>query len=165
MPINWIAVGCAALIPLAVGSVWYNVFGQAWMKASGVTEEQVKSANMPLIIGLSLLFSLMLATITAMLTIHQVHFYSILVDEPGMGKQGSELMAYIGGFMKKYGSNFRTFKHGAFHGFFSSIMFALPLIGTHALYERRGAKYVGIHWGYWAVSLSLMGGLICGWTP
>ena len=43
----------AALIPLAIGFIWYNqkVFGTAWMKEAGVTEEKMNNANMPLIFG------------------------------------------------------------------------------------------------------------------
>lgn len=164
MAINWIAVLCAAPIPLVIGAIWYNIFGKAWQQAASVTDEQVKGANMPLIMGLSLLFNLFLSAMMAYIVVHQAHYFSVLVNEPGFGKEGSEVMKMAAAYMSKYGSHFRTFKHGALHGFLTSILFVLPVIGTHALYERRGAKYIGIHWGYWAINLMLMGGLISAWT-
>ena len=50
----------AALIPLITGAVWYNpkVFGNAWLKTSGLTEEEAQSGNMAVIFGLSYVFGL-----------------------------------------------------------------------------------------------------------
>src|SRR5262245_48460798 len=57
---NWLAVLVAALASLPVGFIWYNpkVFGTAWMKAAGVDMNASKSANMPLIFGLTILMSM-----------------------------------------------------------------------------------------------------------
>jgi len=68
----------------------------------------------------------------------------------------------MAGMFEKYGSNFRTFKHGAFHGILASLMLALPLIGINALFERKGFKYIAINVGYWIVSFAIMGGIVCG---
>lgn len=164
--INWIAVLVAALFPLALGFVWYNpkVFGTAWMNASGMTPDDAKKANFPLIMGLSILFGLFLSLAMASITIHQTHIYSILINEPGFGKASSKVGVWLANFMKQYGSNFRTFKHGALHGTIASITIALPIIAIIAMYERKSFKYIMIHWGYWALCFILMGGLICGWT-
>ena len=62
--------------------------------------------------------------------------------------------------MDTYGGNFRTFKHGAFHGTLYSVFLVLPLIGINALFERKSWSYVWIHVGYWALTLALMGGVI-----
>jgi hypothetical protein len=54
----------AALIPTIVGFIYYNPkfgFGKAWMSASGVTEEMAAKGNMAIIIGVSLVLSVMLA--------------------------------------------------------------------------------------------------------
>jgi len=66
-------------------------------------------------------------------------------------------------FMDDYGEAFRTFKHGALHGVLAGIFIALPLIGTNALFERKGAKYIFINSGYWIVTFGIMGAIICGW--
>lgn len=46
---NWLAVLVGALVPLVMGFIWYNpkLFGNAWMKSIGMTEEDAKKANMP----------------------------------------------------------------------------------------------------------------------
>ena len=49
------------------------------------------------------------------MVIHQSHLYSILINEPGL-ESNSEINKFIADFMTKYGTNFRTFKHGALHG-------------------------------------------------
>ena len=61
-PNLWI-LPVAAIIPLALGFIWYNpkVFGNAWMKAAEISEERAKSGNMLKIFGLTYLFSLFAA--------------------------------------------------------------------------------------------------------
>lgn len=130
MEMNWIAILVSALIPLVVGALWYNpkVLGKAWMQASGVTEEQVQNGNMLVIFGLTYVFGLLASFTLSFLVIHQGHLYSILMNEPGFGEEGSEIMLYVGEFMANYGDNFRTFKHGALHGLMTGITFAFPII-------------------------------------
>jgi hypothetical protein len=47
--INWLAVLVSTIAAFLIGSVWYSplLFVEAWRKASGMTEEKAKSANMP----------------------------------------------------------------------------------------------------------------------
>jgi len=66
-------------------------------------------------------------------------------------------------FMADYGDAFRTFKHGALHGFISGVFLALPIIAMNGLYERKTWKYSAIHSGYWIVMMTIMGSIICGW--
>jgi hypothetical protein len=154
----------AALIPLVIGFIWYNpkVFGNAWMKAADITEDKMKGANMALIFGLTYLLSLFAAFGLVAITIHQTHLFSIFANEPGIEDPNSEIGMLFKSLWDKYGSNFRTFKHGAFHGVLASIMLALPIIGINAMFERKGFKYIAINVGFWMVSFALMGGVICG---
>ena len=49
---NWFAVIAAALSSFVLGGLWYGpLFGNAWMKAAGVSPDQVKNANKVLIFG------------------------------------------------------------------------------------------------------------------
>ena len=50
---NWLAIGLGTVAFFAVGALWYTVlFGKAWQKAVGLSDEQLKTgANMPLIFG------------------------------------------------------------------------------------------------------------------
>ena len=51
--INWLSVFAATIAAFALGAVWYSsrVFGAAWMREIGLTEESAGKANMPLIFG------------------------------------------------------------------------------------------------------------------
>jgi hypothetical protein len=163
MQLNFIAILAAAVVPLLLGYVWYNpkVFGNAWMASSGITMEKAKSANMGIVFLFSFLFNLMIAFMMNFIVIHQMHFYSILMNEPGFKDPDSPIQFYIKDFMSKYGNNFRTFKHGMLHGFIAGLFLALPVVGTNALFEMRGLKYIAITAGYWIISFMLMGGIIC----
>ena len=63
---NLLAIFCAALAFFVVGALWYGVlFSKIWQKAAGLSEEQLKSANMPLIFGLTFLFEMLIALVLA----------------------------------------------------------------------------------------------------
>jgi len=166
MHVNFIIVFIAALIPMVLGFIWYNpkVLGTVWMKAAEIKEDKMKGANMALIFGLSFFFSILLSMSLQFMVIHQWSIYSILANESGMKDSTSEISLMVKDFMTKYGSNFRTFKHGAFHGMVAGIMIALPIVGTNALFERKGFKYIAINSGYWIICLTLMGGVICAFS-
>ena len=148
----------AALIPTIVGFIWYNpkVFGNAWMAAADMTEEKMKSANMAVILGVSIFLSIMLAVSVNFNSIHQAHLPSLF---NGMTDQAT--LDYLANFNETYGDLHRSFKHGVIHGIVMGLFFALPVLGTNALFERKGFKYIAVNVGYWIVTLALMGGVIC----
>jgi hypothetical protein len=163
MNANLLVLALAAIIPMITGFIWYNekVFGKAWKAATGLTDDKLKSGNMALIFGLSYLFSFFLAFGLYSVVVHQGHVMSILLNEPGFNDAGSEINKYFTDFMAKFGTNFRTFKHGVLHGVIGGLMLALPILATNALFERKGFKYVAINVGYWVLTMALMGGVIC----
>lgn len=152
MEINFLALFVAALSTLVVGFVWYNpkVFGTIWMKESGMTEEKMKGGNMLLTFGLSLLYAFFISFIIQMLTIHQFGALGMVGGDPSIAKPSYEA------FMADYGMAFRTFKHGALHGFMTGLFLVLPVIGTNALYERRSFKYTLVTGGFWIVCFMIM---------
>jgi len=158
MTIHAYVLFMTALIPLFVGFIWYhpNVFGNAWMKSIGATPESMKGGNMALIAGLCYVFALILAAGLMPIVIHQFAVGSVFD-----GDKSIESAAYMKNFYETYGTRFRTFKHGALHGSITALIIALPLIGTNALFERKGITCITIHVGYWIVALALMGGVIC----
>jgi hypothetical protein len=153
----------SALIPLIIGFIWYNkaVFGNAWMRVSGTTEEKMKASNMAVIFIATYVLGFFISFMLMGMVIHQFHFESVFQGMAGADDSTTELGRYIADFKAKYGNNFRTFKHGALHGTMTGLFFATPIVAILALFERRGFKYVAIHAGFWIVSLALMGGLIC----
>jgi Protein of unknown function (DUF1761) len=167
MSFNWIAVGISTIMPLLVGFIYYNpkVLGTAWMNACGFTEEQMKTgANMPMIFGLCALLGFMITIAIHPMVIHQWGFFSSLMtaENGDIFAAASPANTMVTDYVAKYGDNFRSYKHGAFHGLITSIFFALPLIAINALFERRGSKYIFIHFGYWALTLAGMCAVICG---
>ena len=168
MEINFIALIVAALIPMALGFVWYHpkVFGDMWMRAAGVTEEQTRTGNMPLIFGLSFVFSLMLAFVMNTLAYHDsfvkgaLFYVTNRTLEPVPGSPEANWLEY---YVAHLADTCRTFRHGAFHGTSFGILLVLPVFATNALFERKSLKYVAINAGYWIVCLALMGGLVAAW--
>jgi Protein of unknown function (DUF1761) len=61
--INWIAVVVAAVASFALGGLWYSpvLFGKAWQRETGLSDEKLKQGNMVKIFGLSLVLSLLAA--------------------------------------------------------------------------------------------------------
>lgn len=157
MEINFIALLLAALSTLVVGFIWYhpNVFGTIWMKESGMTEDKMKGSNMILIFSMSILYAFLISFVLQMLVIHQFGAMGMIGGDP------SKALPSYSAFMTDYGTSFRTFKHGALHGFMTGLFLALPIIGVGALYERRSFKYVLIAGGYWVITCMIMGGIIC----
>lgn len=67
MQVNWLAVIVAALTTFVLGGLWYGpLFGKAWMRATGITEEKAKQANIPLVFGASFVLELIAAVVLAM---------------------------------------------------------------------------------------------------
>lgn len=159
MPFNFLAVIVASLVTLLVGFVWYNpkVFGTIWMQETGMTEEKAKQSNMLKVFGLTIFFSFMMAFIMPALTIHQMGALGMVGGDPTLAKPS------YAAFLADYGDAFRTFKHGALHGFMSGLFLALPMVAINGLFEQKSWKYILINAGYWIISMMIMGAIICGW--
>lgn len=169
MEINLIALLVAALVPMVLGFIWYNpkVFGNLWMQAAGITEEQAKTGNMLVVFGVSFLMSLMLAWVMHLIAYHDAFvggamFYA--TNGTMQPEAGSELAKWMEYYQTNLAASNHTFKHGAFHGFMiGGTLIALPILTTNALFERKGFKYIAVNAGYWMVCLSIMGGIIASW--
>lgn len=162
MEINFYAVLVAALTPLVVGSLWYSplLFGKAWMKENNLTEEDLKKGSMLKIFGLTFVFSIMFAMVLQMLCIHQFGPLGMIGGHDFIETAKPSYAA----FMSDYGTVFRTFEHGALHGFMSGLFLAFPIIGINGLFERKSWKYILIHSSYWTVSMTIMGAIVGGWV-
>ena len=162
MQINFTALFIAAIVTLVTGFIWYSpkVFGTIWMKENNLTQEGLRKGNMLKIFGLTYVFSLMITMTLMSLTIHQSGAIGMVGGPPLLDSAKPSFAA----FMADYGMAYRTFKHGALHGFMSGLFFAFPLIGINGLFERKSWKYIFVHAGYWMLTLTLMGGIICGFA-
>lgn len=66
--INWLAVVAAALSSFVIGGLWFSplLFCNVWMRAAGLSEEQVKAGNKGKIFGVTAILSLIMALNLAM---------------------------------------------------------------------------------------------------
>lgn len=88
-PLNIWAVLVAAVSTFVIGGIWYSpaVFGTAWMKENGLTEEKLKNGNMVKIFGLAFLLGLIAAVNLAMF----------------MGPEDRPMMGAFWGFLAGFG--------------------------------------------------------------
>jgi len=130
---NLLAIVIAALIPMFMGFIYYHpkVFGKVWMDSLGLKEEDLKKGNMGVIMGVSLVMSILLSMF-------------MLVNVDGPGQEGE----------------FDSFKHGVFHGVLVGFMVAMPVLVTNGLFERKNLKNLAINTLYWIITIGLMGGVI-----
>lgn len=60
--INWLSIIVAGVSAFLIGGIWYGpLFGRAWMKEFGFTEDDLKQRNIPKTFGLSLVLALFAA--------------------------------------------------------------------------------------------------------
>ncbi len=147
----------SAFSSLIVGFIWYNpkVFGKIWMRESGISEEKIKGGNMLLTMLMAFIYAFFISFVLQFLVIHQTGALGMV------GGNADKALPSYSAFLADYGTAFRTFKHGALHGFMTGLFFCLPVIGVGALFERRSWKYTLIAGGYWVVTGTIMGGIIC----
>ena len=156
--INFWAILVAALVPLIMGFIWYHpkFFGTIWMKEAGLSEEQMKGQMMGVFV-FSLMLSALMAFFLHMVTIHQFGAMGMIGGDEMNAKES------YAAFMKDYGMAYRSFGHGALHSFMAGIFFVFPLIAINAMFERKSWKYTMINTGYWTITITIMGGIVCGW--
>lgn len=162
MEINYLAILVAAIVPLVLGFIWYNpkFLGTVWMREAEMTEEKMKSGNMAVIFGLSLLLSFLLAFFVQTLTIHQFGALGMI----GGDAATDEILPSFQAFMDDYGNAYRTYKHGAFHGLLAGLFIVFPIMATNGMFERKSWKLTFINSGYWTIALTIMGAIVCGWV-
>ncbi len=130
------------------------------MKEAGLTENELKKGNRFKIFGFTFLFSVFIALLLQLLCIHQFGPLGMIGGPDFVDTAQPSYAA----FMTDYGQAFRTFKHGALHGSLSGLFLALPIVAINSLFERKSWKYIFIHTGFWIVTMTLMGAILCGWV-
>jgi hypothetical protein len=68
MQLNYLPILVSGLSTFLIGGLWYSpaVFGKAWMRENGFTEENMKGGNMIKIFGISILLAIISAINLAM---------------------------------------------------------------------------------------------------
>lgn len=156
---NWLIIPIAAILPLILGFIWYHpkVLGTKLAQMTGETPSNLSIGKIALIY----LFSLLLAYILTLMSVHQSAIFQLFFMDPDMANANSEFSVFMNDFMAKYGDRHRSFGHGMVHGAEAGLMFSLALIGISTLLQGKSLKPAWIHIGFWIVCCSLMGGLAC----
>lgn len=83
---NLLAILVAAAAGFLVGGLWYGpLFGKAWQRESGLSDDAIKSANMARIFGTTFLLSLLSAVFLGHLLAHfDADFYRIMMISTGI---------------------------------------------------------------------------------
>lgn len=67
MEINWVGIIAATVSAFVLGGLWYGpLFGKKWQALVGLSDEQVKSANMAKVFGGAFLLTFVAAFVFAM---------------------------------------------------------------------------------------------------
>ncbi|KMQ59895.1 hypothetical protein ACM39_18210 [Chryseobacterium sp. FH2] len=156
--INFWAIFVAALIPLFMGFIWYHpkLFGRVWMEEAGLTEEKMKGSMIGVFV-FTFILSIFMALFLQFVTIHQFGALGMI----GGDEINANPSYHV--FMKDYGMAYRSFGHGALHSFMAGFLFVFPLTAINAMFERKSWKYTMINSAYWTITITIMGGIVCGW--
>ena len=121
-PINWIAVLVATLASFALGALWYSpaLFGKAWQREAGLSDEQLAKGNKARIFGLTLVLAFLAAW----------NFANFLGPRPslalGLGAGASAGLLWVAGSM---GINYlferKSFKLFAINAGYHTVQFAI----------------------------------------
>jgi len=86
--LNIWAILVATLSTFVIGWLWYGpFFGKAWLSVVGLSEEELKNANMGKIFGFSFIFELIMAFNLAM-----------FLNDPSVGLSEGALYGFLTGF-------------------------------------------------------------------
>jgi hypothetical protein len=157
----------AALVPVVFGLIWYNPYllGKVW-EMCGVPTVKMGTGKLALTVVLTYIAGYYIAShVLGSIVIHQRGIYSMLAGNPDMHDKSSALYNTVQGLMDKYGTNYRTFKHGAYHGFFTGLYLVLPILLVTGLIESKRVCSVLVHAAFWTACLAVMGGIICQYMP
>lgn len=145
--INFLALICAALIPMIMGFIYYHpsVMGSAWMKANGFTKESIGTGPKPVLYLIALLMSFLLA-------------FFMWAWVTGAG--GQDVMQVTD---PNDGHSYVTFGHGVVHGVIFTITVLLPVFVTMKIFEQRTWGWAFINIGYWSITVILMNGILSAW--
>ncbi|MBI2448917.1 DUF1761 domain-containing protein [Candidatus Pacearchaeota archaeon] len=130
--INYLAVLVAGIVSMVLGSLWYSpvLFGNAWMRAGGLTKEMMNETKKK-----GMAWRYILAFI------------------------GSLLIAYVLAHFVDYTQS-ASFTDGMLTGFWTWLGFMVPVMVGSVLWEGKTWGFYIINVLYQLVSLLIMGGIL-----
>lgn len=84
---EWLPSLIAALSAFILGGLWYSpiLFGKAWQKEAGLSDERLKAANKGIIFGVSFILCLIAAVAFSMVIGPEASFFMALHSGIGIG--------------------------------------------------------------------------------
>lgn len=66
--LNWLAIAVGAVAMFVVGGIWYSpaLFGRAWQREVGLSDEQIQARSAARVFGLAFLLALLASVVFAM---------------------------------------------------------------------------------------------------
>lgn len=134
--INWLAVVVSAVAFFALGAIWYGpLFGKAWQKGVGLSDEEMKNANMGKLFGSAFIFALIICIGMA------IFFFGFGADP----------------------DNPVTISMGAMYGLMTGLFFILPSTCMNYLFARKSPSLMLIDSFYHIVAYTLVGVILAAW--
>lgn len=157
---NWFIIPLVAFLPLILSYVWYhpNAMGS---RLAAITGEQIQVERSIGKMLLIYLFSVLLAYILTLMSVHQSGIFQLFFMDPEIANENSKYSLFIKEFMAEYGDRHRSFGHGMIHGAEAALFWGLAFFGVTSLVQNKPFKQVWIHLGFWVPCCSLMAGLLC----
>ena len=86
-PFEWLPSLIAALSAFALGGLWYSpvLFGKAWQREAGISDERLAAANKGMIFGVSFLLCLVAAVAFSMVIGTEASFFMAFHSGVGVG--------------------------------------------------------------------------------
>ena len=132
--INWLAVVVAAAAFFALGAIWYGpLFGKAWQKGVGLSDEDLKGANMGKLFGSAFIMALIISFGMAM-------FFFGFGPNPDMNAG-----------------------MGAMYGVMTGIFFIFPSTAMNYLFSRKSTSLIMIDSLYHIVAYTIVGVILGAW--
>ena len=157
MEFNWNILFITPIILILVQVIWFHpkVFGNLPLESKQSSHIQ----KIGRLLGIYLLGFLVSVALSGMV-VHQFGVIGVLQDQPGLGIEGSSVQLFLDDFTSRFGNSHRNFGHGAFHGAFAGLTFALPIVLITSMSTQFSWKQVLVQLGFWTLSLALIAGLI-----
>ena len=129
----------AAVAFFILGALWYGpLFGKKWQAGVGLSDEEMKDANMGKLFGSAFLFALIISFGMAMF------FFGFAADPE------ADAVAM-------------TVEMGAMYGLMTGVFFLFPSISMNYLFARKGAGLMLIDSGYHIVAYTIVGVILAAW--
>lgn len=141
MEMNWLAFAAAVVAQIVIAYLWFHpsVMGKIYAKSRGITVDELAPKNPAVTYG-----------VTILLTLLYTLFIASWVTGPGQD-------------IAPDGHSYHTFQHGLVHAIVFLLMVLAPVLGTPAMFEKRGWNWVFVQLGYWFVRTIAAAGILSMW--